>query len=100
MLPVYVFVPDKVSVPEPAFVSAPEPLIIPWILEVVELATFMVPAPVIVTPLFALNVMFDVVNKLPPLKVILSTSAEPGADPKLLSFEIDNTPVFIVVLPL
>ena len=96
----YVFVPDKVSVPEPVFVSAPEPVMTPWILEVVESETLIVPAPVIVTPLLALNVIFEVVAKLPPLKMILSTSADPGVVPKLLSLVIDNTPALIVVLPL
>ena len=32
--------------------------------------------------------------------MILSTSADPGVVPKLLSLEIDNTPALIVVLPL
>ena len=98
--PVLVFVALRVKVPSPDLVKAPEPVITPWIFDVVDDAVFIVPAPVIVNPLLESKVTPEVIIRPPPLKIILSASAEPGADPRLLSAEILKFPALRVVLPL
>ena len=58
-----------------------------------------VPAPVIVIPLLEFKAKPLEVFKVPPLKIILSTSADPGVEPRLASLATSKVPPEIVVLP-
>ena len=91
--------PDKAKVPEPVLVKAPDPLIIPGIVSVVDVSTSNVPDPVRVTPRLALNEILPFVFKVPPLKIILPASNEPGVAPRLFAAVTDTVPAAIVVDP-
>ena len=52
-----------------------------------------------VIPLLELRVKALEVFKVPPLKIILSTSADPGVEPRLASLATSKVPAEIVVLP-
>ena len=93
-------VPAKVKVPEPVLVKAPVPLIIPGSVRIADPSTSNVPAPVRVTPRLPLNPMLVFVNKVPPLKIILSASNTPGVAPRLFASLTTMLPAEIVVDPL
>ena len=58
-----------------------------------------VPAPVMVIPLLAPKVNSAVVFNVPPLKIMLSASADPGVAPKLADEATEIVPALIVVDP-
>ena len=59
----------------------------------------MVPLPVMVMPLLVPKVKLAVVVSVPPLKIILSASADPGVAPKLALEAMLIVPAKIVVEP-
>ena len=62
-------------------------------------SVFTVPLPVRVIPLLVPNVKVPVVFRVPPLKIILSASADPGVAPKLALEDIETVPADKVVEP-
>ena len=62
-------------------------------------SVFTVPSPVKVIPLFVSNEKFAEELRVPPLKIILSASADPGVAPKLSLEEIEIVPADKVVEP-
>jgi len=97
--PEKVLSPVNTVAPDPDFVKAPDPVIMPPYVKVVEESVFTVPFPVKVMPLLAPNVKVLVVFRVPPLKIILSASADPGVGPILALEEIEIVPADNVVDP-
>ena len=95
------FVPDKISVPAPALVKFPEPVITPPYVNVFVLATsiVLVVDEFKVIPLFVAKVKSSVVAKVPPFNVILVAVTDAGAAPKLRSAETLKVPALIVLIP-
>ena len=65
----------------------------------VEASVLIVPFPVKVIPLLVPRVISAVVCNVPPLKIILSASADPGVAPSALAFVILMVPAEMVVVP-
>ena len=65
------------------------------------LSISIVPLPVLkVIPLLVPSVKLADVFKVPPFKIMLSASAEPGVAPKPVAAPIEIVPSSIVVIPL
>ena len=63
------------------------------------MSVLIVPLPVKVIPLLEPRAKVPVVFRVPPLKIILSASAEPGVAPRLAVSDIEITPADRVVEP-